>query len=71
MTLVKVKDYPNLKRDLNTGAVLNTSNSEYEEYKKIQENVNLHNRIIENEINSLKNDINEIKTLLTQIVQGK
>jgi hypothetical protein len=71
MKLVKVKDHPSLKRDLNNKAIVNTSNSEYEEYKKIQENVGLHNRIMENEINSLKNDIKEIKTLLTQIVQGK
>lgn len=71
MKLVKVKDHPSLKRDLNNKAIVNTSNSEYEEYKKIQENVGLYNRIMENEINSLKNDINEIKALLTQIVQGK
>jgi DNA-directed RNA polymerase subunit E'/Rpb7 len=71
MKFVKVKDHPNLKRDIHTQAVINTSNSEYEEYKKIQENASLRSRIIENEINSLKNDISEIKNILKQIVQGK
>jgi DNA-directed RNA polymerase subunit E'/Rpb7 len=71
MKFVKVKDHPSLKRDVHTQAVINTSNSEYEEYKRIQENTSLRSRIIENEINSLKNDISEIKNILKQIVQGK
>jgi DNA-directed RNA polymerase subunit E'/Rpb7 len=71
MKFVKVKDHPSLKRDTYTQAVINTSNSEYEEYKRIQENASLRSRIIENEINSLKNDISEIKNILKQIVQGK
>ena len=71
MKFVKVKDHPSLKRDTYTQAVINTSNSEYEEYKKIQENASIRSRIIENEINSLKNDISEIKSILKQIVQGK
>lgn len=71
MKFVKVKDHPSLKRDTYTQAVINTSNSEYEEYKKIQENASIRSRVIENEINSLKNDISEIKSILKQIVQGK
>jgi len=71
MKFVKVKDHPSLKRDTYTQAVINTSNSEYEEYKRIQENASIRSRIIENEINSLKNDISEIKSILKQIVQGK
>jgi len=71
MKFVKVKDHPSLKRDTYTQAVINTSNSEYEEYKRIQENASIRSRIIENEINSLKNDISEIKNILKQIVQGK
>ena len=69
MKFVKVKDHPSLKRDTYTQAVINTSNSEYEEYKRIQENASIRSRIIENEINSLKNDISEIKSILKQIVQ--
>jgi DNA-directed RNA polymerase subunit E'/Rpb7 len=71
MKFVKVKDHPSLKRNTYTQAVINTSNSEYEEYKKIQENASIRSRVIENEINSLKNDISEIKSILKQIVQGK
>jgi DNA-directed RNA polymerase subunit E'/Rpb7 len=71
MKFIKVKDHPSLKRDINTKAIINTSNSEYEEYMKMQENAILRTRIVETEINSLKADISEIKNILKQLVQGK
>lgn len=71
MNFVKVKDHPSLKRDISTKAIINTSNSEYEEYKKIQETASLRSRMLEIEINSLKDDISEIKNILKQLVQGK
>jgi len=37
MNLLKIKEYPNLKRDRNSNGVINTNKTEYEEYKIIKQ----------------------------------
>ena len=63
----KVKGHEHLIRDENTNAILNTNSSEYNQYlslraKRKQGSERIDN--MENDLKSLKDDINEIKTLL-------
>ncbi len=70
---MKVEGHINLIRDDNTKAILNNSLSEYDNYlslraKKKQGSERIDN--MENELKSLKDDINEIKTLLRALSNG-
>lgn len=64
---IKVKDSPHLLRDEETNAIVNTNKMEYENYLKIKssrekEKEKLSN--LESELESVKNDISEIKSLI-------
>ena len=70
MEEVKVKGYSNLVRDPITNAVMNTNATAYEEYisrrqSKEKENQKVQN--LESEIASMKNDLDEIKSLLRSL----
>ena len=65
-----VDGHPGLYRDLTSGAIINESSYEYETYmKNYQTRQNKSQRIdkIEEDLNSLKSDINEIKFLLLKL----
>jgi len=68
MKTIKVADHRNFVRDLNSQAIINTNVSDYEEYKKLEEASRIRETTMANEINSLKNDISEIKSILKQII---
>ncbi|MGA1047718.1 MAG: hypothetical protein ACO3UU_06885 [Minisyncoccia bacterium] len=64
--MIRVKGHPNLYRDENTGAIINCDNQSYNQYVN-----SLHNREIQrNEIDKMKEDIDEIKSLLKELVNG-
>ena len=70
---MKIEGHPNLIKDENSNAILNTNHSEYENY--IQSRAKRKkgtNRIdnMENDLKSLKDDINEIKSLLKALSNG-
>ena len=70
---MKVKGHSNLIRDENSNAILNTNSSEYDNYlshraKRKQGTERIDN--MENDLKSLKDDINEIKTLLKALSNG-
>ena len=70
---MKIEGHPNLIKDENSNAILNTNNSEYENYiqsraKRKQGTNRIDN--MENDLKSLKDDINEIKTLLKELSNG-
>lgn len=72
MDKLNVEGYLNLKRDINSGAILNTDTSEYENYLKAKmmreyDRVQLDTAF--NEISMLKSEISEIKELLFQLVK--
>jgi len=70
---MKVKGHPNFIRDENSNAILNTNSSEYNNYLSLRaQRKNGTNRIdnMENDLKSLKDDINEIKTLLRALSNG-
>ena len=69
----KVDGHSSLIRDDNTNAILNTNSVEYNNYlslraKKRHGSERIDN--MENDLKSLKDDINEIKTLLRALSNG-
>ena len=70
---IKVKDSSTLLRDQGSNAIVNDSKYEYENYMRLKrqkekENDKVSN--LESEIDTLKNDVSEIKDLLKTIIQG-
>jgi hypothetical protein len=71
MAFYKVKGNSNLVRDIGTNAILNTNMSEYNNYlrmKNIKESENKKIVDMENDLASVKDDLNEIKNLLRSLV---
>ena len=69
----KVDGHESLIRDENSNAILNTNLSEYDQYLSIRSKRKKGtDRIdnMENDLKSLKNDINEIKSLLRALSNG-
>ena len=64
MNHIKVKDNDHLYRDVNSGAIINTDRSSFEKYKRSK--LKFHN--MEHELDYLKSEISEIKSLLRQLV---
>ena len=70
---MKVKGHPNLVRDENSNAILNTNSSEYDNYLSLRAKRKHGSERIDNmesDLKSLKDDINEIKTLLRALSNG-
>ena len=70
---MKVEGHSNLIRDESSNAILNVNSSEYNQYlsqraKRKQGTNRIDN--MENDLKSLKDDINEIKTLLKALSNG-
>ena len=70
---MKVEGHSNLVRDEETNAILNNNSSEYNNYismraKRKQGSDRIDN--MEDDLKSLKDDINEIKTLLRALSNG-
>lgn len=74
MDFLKVAGHEGLVRDISNGAILNTNLTDYENYIKQREAALQRNRQMTEqaeEINNIKNDISEIKSLLTQLLANK
>jgi hypothetical protein len=73
MSLIPVEGENHLFRDLNTNAIVNTNQSEYASYlarKRVQEGEKDRINCMERDLNSIKDDLNEIKTLLRRFSHG-
>jgi hypothetical protein len=73
MGYIDVEGHVNLVRDEESGAILNTDNSQYNQYmalrsSKVQKDKKID--AIESDLARLKDDINEIKSLLGKLVNG-
>jgi hypothetical protein len=62
--MIRVKGHQNLYRDENSGAIINCDSSAYNQYVNVLENKELH----KTELNKMKQDIDEIKSLLKQLI---
>ena len=73
MNYSNVEGHADLVRDTGTGAILNNDKSEYDNYIRMRaKRKEGTNRIdnMEDDLKSLKDDINEIKTLLKALSNG-
>lgn len=68
MNHAKIKDTPGYVRDMSNQAVLNNDNSALDAYKKKREKQRELNSTI-SEINTMKQDINELKTLMQRLLE--
>jgi hypothetical protein len=73
MNYVKVKGHDHLIRDPKTNSIINTNMSEYNEYlskrdSKLKENQKIQN--LERDLESIKDDLDEIKFLLRNLSDG-
>lgn len=65
MKTLKVKGHPNLVRDMNSGAIININSSAINQAKIAKENKKKEKERIDN----IEHDVNEIKTMLSQLMQ--
>jgi hypothetical protein len=74
---VQVEGHTSLVRDMTTGAIINTNRNDYERYMKQKKIFSDRNSQIEqinkhtDEINNIKEDLQEIKSLLLQMVKDR
>lgn len=64
--LIPVKGHSNLFRDKNTGAIVNNDTSAYANYIRMKEQKQKE----KNELDMIKSDIEEIKSLLRELTNG-
>ena len=64
--MIRVEGHPNLYRDERTGAIVNCDNVGYEQHVRYLENREKQKR----EINDLRKELDEIKSLLKNLVEG-
>jgi len=73
MDYIKVKGHDHLVRDPRTNSIINTNKSEYEQYlfnKQIKQNEKQKIQTLESDVANIKNDLDEIKSLLRSLVNG-
>ena len=77
MDYMKVKNYPELVRDIKTNAIINVDNESLNKYKeernfklKVEKSLKI-NEDLQKEVSNIKNDISDIKNLLTQLIGQK
>ena len=69
---VRVKGHSDLVRDSVTNAIINTNKSKYEEYisrRNIKKSETQKVQDLEDELSCIKDDLNEIKSLLKEIIK--
>tara|TARA_Y100001951_G_C11094903_1_gene158782 strand:- start:144 stop:380 length:237 start_codon:yes stop_codon:yes gene_type:complete len=69
-----IEGYKELVKDSESGAILNIDNSAYVAAIKRQQIMNDQKQVMENnsrDINSIKSELSEIKTLLKVLIEGK
>ena len=74
MSYLKVEGHSGLYRDSQTNSIVNRNTSEYKQYmsqKKTRNNEHQKVDVIEQDLTNLKNEINEIKSLLKELVNGQ
>ena len=65
--MISVEGNKNLKRDEETGAIINVDSTEYNRHVANKKN----RKTQKEEIDNIKNDIREIKTILMEILKIK
>ena len=69
---IKVEEQDSLVRDISSNAIVNNNKSEYENFLRISEQKYKEKKEFEKlktDVNSMKNDLDEIKSILKSIVR--
>jgi len=69
MDYYKVEGHDCLIRDSSTGAIINTDKSVFEDTRKIRNN-NLNIKRLYSDVESLKNELVDIKNLLRELIRN-
>lgn len=64
--MIRVEGYQNLYRDESSGAIINCDSAAYDQYV----NTMIQREKQKKELDDIKNDINEIKNLLREFLNG-
>lgn len=70
---LKVEGHHALVRDVASNAIISTNDSEFKAYQKRREIEKNNKKLIDDQlhdIEALKSDINEIKSMLSQLIKG-
>ena len=70
MDYYKIDGNKDLARDPNTGSIVNVNNLEYQQYVSVRETKKVKNESVEKDLANLKSEMNEIKSLLKELVNG-
>jgi len=73
MNYLKVEGQNNLLRDPKTNSIINNNMSEYQNYIKRRESKSKENQKVQNleeDVANIKDDLDEIKSLLRSLVNG-
>jgi len=65
--MIKVEGYSNLYRDEESGAIVNTNSSDYNQRLVSIKN----NQVQKNELDRMRSDINELKDLMKALLEKK
>ena len=74
MELHQVKNQSSLARNIDSNSIVNTNTKEFNKYmmrKQVRDKSNDRVEMMENDLSRLKGEINEIKNLLKELVNGK
>ena len=74
MKLHKVKNQTSLSRNVDSNSIVNTDTKEFNNYmlrKQVRSKGHDRVDVMENDLSRLKSEINEIKNLLKELVNGK
>ena len=70
MSYLKVKDRKDLIRNSRTGCIVNTNVSQYNEYIARRDSKQNESESVRKDLDDLKSEMNEIKSLLKELVNG-
>ena len=70
MDYYKIDGNKDLARDPDTGSIVNVNNLEYQQYVSVRESKKVKSESVEKDLANLKSEMNEIKSLLKELVNG-
>ena len=70
MDYYKIDGNKDLARDPDNGSIVNVNNLEYQQYVSVRESKKVKNESVEKDLANLKSEMNEIKSLLKELVNG-
>lgn len=73
MTYSRIKNHPHLVRDGFSNSIINTNKNQYDEYikrREVRKKEKQKSLQMEEEVASMKKDLDEIKTLLRRLANG-